>query len=274
MNDPSAGFLISSIAWQGIRHSEAIAAVRAAGFGGVEILCKPGHFDYDNDAQVREVRAALGDWPDADVTFHAPFYEVDLSSTDLHVREHAFRETMQALEVASLLRAGSITVHVRSREQMGHWNDANLVAFQRSLGQLIPAASERSVTLAVENFPPPCFTSDGEDLLRLIEPFPAVGVCIDIGHAHLGGRLIELARLVSPRAFVAHLHDNSGIRGDEHLIPGEGTIPWRELVEALQTCGFRGERVMEVQAVGTLGETLGNVKHAILATGLSALQKT
>jgi sugar phosphate isomerase/epimerase len=263
----NSAFLLSSIAWLGVRHAEAIPAVRAAGFGGVEVLCKPGHFDYDDDAQVDEVRAALDDWPDADVTFHAPFYGVDLASSDSAAREHAVRETIRALRVASSLRAGSATVHARSRDEMARWDDDNRAAFQESLGQLVSAASE--IKLAVENFPPPCFTSDPEDLLRLIEPFPSVGVCIDTGHAHLGGRLSELARLLATRAIVSHIHDNSATRGDEHLIPGEGTIPWNEFVQAMR--GFHGRPVMEVKMSGTLGETLDKVKKAMVETGLSGL---
>ena len=271
MSDPWSEFLISSVVWQGLRHSEAIAEVRAAGFGGVEILCKPGHFGCGNRTHVEDVLSALGEWPDAVVTFHAPFYGVDLASSDPEAWDHAMRETMQALEVASELRAGSMTIHVRSMEQMKDWEDANLTAVQRALGLLAPIASERNVRLAVENFPPPCFTADEADLLRLIEAYPAdvVGACIDTGHAHLGGRVVEIAHVLAPRAFVTHLHDNSACGRDEHLIPGQGTIPWKELIQSLR--GFRGQPVMEVLMVGTLGETLANVKKAIVETGLSGL---
>lgn len=307
MNDPWAEFLISSAAWQGLRHSEAIAAVREAGFAGVEILCKPGHFEYDNANHVDEVQAALGDWPDAIVTFHAPFYGVDLSSSDPEAWNHAMRETMRALEVASSIKAETMTVHVHSsevvhewisanldaiqralevessinaetmtahglsREETGCWSPANLTAFRRALGQLAQASEEAHITLAVENFPPPFFTSDEEELLRLLDEFPEhlVGACIDTGHAHLGDRLVELARLLAPRTFVAHLHDNFARAKDEHLIPGRGTIPWTEFVDAMR--GFRGRPVMEVVMVGTLGETLAKVKTAIVDTGLSQI---
>ena len=72
MKHPCEGFLISSIAWQGIQHSKAISEVGEAGFGGVEILCKPGHFDCENRMHVNEVQSALANWPDATVTLHAP----------------------------------------------------------------------------------------------------------------------------------------------------------------------------------------------------------
>lgn len=265
-------FLISSVAWQGLRHSEAIAEVRAAGFGGVEILCKPGHFEPGNRAHMDDVLSALAEWPDALVTFHAPFYMVDPAASDPDAWDWSMGEMMLALEAASRLRARSMTVHVRSRETAKTWDDANLDAVRRSLDRLAPVAAERNMTLAVENLPPPCFTSEAADLLRLIEEYPAgvVGACIDMGHAHLAERAAEIARMLASRAFVSHLHDNIGAgHGDKHMIPGGGTIPWAGVVEAMRE--FRGQPVMEVVMTGTLGETLANVERAIVETGLTRL---
>ncbi|MCX6377795.1 MAG: sugar phosphate isomerase/epimerase, partial [Armatimonadetes bacterium] len=273
VNDPRAGFLISSIAWQGVPHREAISEVREAGFGGVEILCKPGHFESDNPAHVRDVQLALDEWSDAVVTFHAPFHNTDLSSSDPDSWDCAVQEMMQALEVASLLRAENVTLHVRSKAEVTRWSADNLVALQRALNRLMHGAAERNMTLAVENLHPLGFTGKKEDFLRLFEAFPAhlVGACIDTGHAHLGGNLVELAQVLAARAFVAHLHDNSALGRDEHLIPGEGTIPWTELIDVLRTRGFSGRLVLEVLSVGTLGETLENLKKAIVETGLYKL---
>lgn len=273
MNDPWAGFLISSVAWQQVPHAKAISDVRAAGFGGVEILCKPGHFECDNRAHVEDVQAALEQWPDAIVTFHAPFYDVDMASSDPNMWDHAMQDALQALRVASMLRAGNMTLHVRSNPEMRNWGADNLAALHRSLDRLMPAAAQRNMTLAVENYPPGCFTADAEDIRRLLDAYPAdlVGACIDAGHAHLGGNLIELAGLLAPRAFVAHIHDNHARGKDEHLVPGQGTIPWKQVVETLRTHGFGGWLVMEVVAVDRLGETLNSLKQAIVQTGISEL---
>lgn len=272
MNDPWAGFLISSVAWQGVPHREAISGVREAGFGGVEILCKPGHFEHDNLDHVREVQGALAEWPGADVTFHAPYYHVDLSSSDSGVREHHLRQVLDAMEVASSFRARNVTVHVRGMPNMRCWAAENRPALERSLIRLTNAVARLHMTLSVENLPPPCFTCDKRDLLSVIEGFPTdrVGACIDTGHAHLGGNLLELAQALAPRAFVIHLHDNSAREKDEHLIPGKGTIPWSHVVEALRT-SFGGRLVMEVVMDGNLNNTLTEVKKAIIETGLSEL---
>lgn len=256
MNEPWAGFLISSAAWQGVPHSLAIARVREAGFGGVEILCKPGHFECDNPEHIREVRRALDDWPEAIVTFHAPFYDLDLASSDSAAQDYALR----AMEVGSRLGADIMTVHTRSIKEMGNWDADAFDAFRRNLSLL----TEGNMRIAVENLPPPHYTCHEDDLLRLLDGFPDVGFCVDTGHAHLGGRSVEVARALAPRSFVAHLHDNHG-DGDKHLLPGQGTIPWKEVVEALGS--FRGRLVIESVYI----EDFDILKKGIVETGLCKL---
>lgn len=250
MNEPWAGFLISSAGWQGVPHSQAIAGVREAGFGGVEILCKPGHFECANEDHIREVESALDDWPDAVVTFHAPFWDLDLASGD---SDYA----LQALEVGARLKAETMTVHTRSVGEMGNWGEDSFTAFRRNLTLL----AGRNMGIAVENLPPPCFTSREDELLCLLDGFPDVGACIDTGHAHLGGRTVEVAQALAERAFIAHLHDNT-MNDDKHLMPGQGTIPWGEVSAALK--GFRGRLVIETVRI----ESLDELKKAIMETGL------
>lgn len=276
VSNPLAGFLVGSAGWQGTPHVEAIAAVRAASFGGVEILCKPGHFEHDNQAHVEEVRNALTEWPDAMVTFHAPFHTADIGTTDPEVWESDVAHVAQSLRVASTLRAESATLHARGRGEAKSWGSDNLAAFQRALGVLTPVAAECNMTLAVENLPPLRFTSEAEDLLQLLDGYPPdlIGVCFDTGHAHSMGKLIHIAGVLAPRAFVMHIHDNHAEGKDEHLVPGQGTIPWGELIEALQSRGFRGRYVLEVVAKENLPLVLECISNGIAQTGLSAMTRS
>ena len=74
-----------------------------------------------------------------------------------------------------------------------------------------------------------------------------VGICLDIGHAHIAAGLAGcgVAELVEPvldRVILFHVHDNFGaddrrsragahepVRLDLHLPPGSGTVPWSEI---------------------------------------------
>ena len=55
---------------------------------------------------------------------------------------------------------------------------------------------------------------------------PNVGVCLDLGHAHITVGMAEAVATLGDRIGSVHVHDNHGLK-DEHLWPGDGTIDWR-----------------------------------------------
>ena len=52
-----------------------------------------------------------------------------------------------------------------------------------------------------------------------------VGVCLDLGHAHVTVGVAEAIGTLGARIASVHVHDNHGVK-DEHLWPGDGTIDW------------------------------------------------
>ena len=42
-----------------------------------------------------------------------------------------------------------------------------------------------------------------------------------------------------------HIQDNHGTYRDEHLMPGDGDIDWKEFLDTLHTIGYKGEMVLE-----------------------------
>ena len=52
-----------------------------------------------------------------------------------------------------------------------------------------------------------------------------VGICLDFGHAHLDGDVVDAIETVSEHLIATHVHDNRG-RADDHLLPFDGTIDW------------------------------------------------
>ncbi len=68
--------------------------------------------------------------------------------------------------------------------------------------------------------------------------------CLDSGHTNVaagGGYLPvdEFARYFGDRIKMLHLHDNNGFT-DQHLFPGQGTINWPNLFDALDEIGYDG----------------------------------
>ena len=81
---------------------------------------------------------------------------------------------------------------------------------------------------------------------EVIAPFPReeVGVLVDVGHCWRRRDPIWAIREAGERLFGVHVHDNH--RGeDEHLVPGEGTIDWIGVVQALRDVGYQGVFMLE-----------------------------
>ena len=97
---------------------------------------------------------------------------------------------------------------------------------------------------------------------------PAVGVCLDVGHAFLaapywhGATFLDGVRTVAPWVRHVHLHDNFGRlddlsdgledrlifgEADNHLPPGWGDIPLREAAAILKGAGYEGWYLVEIR---------------------------
>ena len=72
-------------------------------------------------------------------------------------------------------------------------------------------------------------------------------VTLDLSHAGIAGQdPLAMAHALGPRLAHIHLTDSTGSNRDEHLAPGRGNQPCRELLAALPELGFSGSIAVEV----------------------------
>jgi sugar phosphate isomerase/epimerase len=90
---------------------------------------------------------------------------------------------------------------------------------------------------------------------------PDVGICLDFGHAHLDGDLMDTIDVVSEHLAAVHVHDNRG-RADDHLVPFEGTIDWPSALTGIQKVGYDGPLMLEIDGRGAAKETLARAARA------------
>jgi sugar phosphate isomerase/epimerase len=156
--------------------------------------------------------------------------------------------------------AGSrLLVYHGARVPIGHPAvRARLIDEEHSLRRHVRRAGRLGIRIAIENLAPvyPGIEHVSHDpgavaaLARRLDS-DDVGVCLDIGHAHIaaGYAGCELAELVEPvleQVIVFHVHDNFGarphapraggiepVRLDLHLAPGAGSVPWGALAPLL-----------------------------------------
>lgn len=125
-----------------------------------------------------------------------------------------------------------------------------------TLDALLPCAETLGIVIALENALPGNLGDDPAAIMQVVRDYdsPAVGVCLDTGHAHCCGCLDGAIEAMSPRAVTVHVHDNDG-RSDLHLAPGGGTIPWPEVAPKLRRMPLL--RHIETEAFNSEGWTYG-----------------
>lgn len=133
---------------------------------------------------------------------------------------------------------------------------------RRSIDELQRIASPLGARLAVEVIPNEL--SRVGSLVHFIEEdleAAEAGVCLDFGHAHVDGDLIDAIEIVSGHLVSVHVHDNRG-RSDEHLVPFDGTIDWPAAMTALQKIGYDRTMMFEIGAHGPAKGTLERLQRA------------
>jgi len=231
---------------------DCLEPIRAAGFGKIEVASSPTHLDYHDRAACAAAAARIRELGLEVHSFHAPFADrIDISALDAGQRDSAVREICRAAEAAATLGAGLFVLHpgpettgVPREERLDRMDCA-----AEALDRIARRAEELGVRLALENMLPHLFAGHVRDLLWLLGALAStdVGICLDTGHAFLSRDLRHVAHKLSGHLWMVHASDNRGER-DDHLPPGEGAIPWPELLRQLADVHFSGSFILELGA--------------------------
>lgn len=250
-----------------------ITRVRDAGFPLLELFATRTHLDYHDPRALDTLRGWLAA-DGVDVwSVHLPITEgihdgvwgqaLSNASTETAIRELALSETTTAIAAAGALGANVVVLHLGVPEEharAGTDNDESAAA--RILDPIVDACSEARVRLAVEVIPNRLSTASAvaswldRDMLAR-----RAGACLDVGHAHMTGGVVDAIETLGGTIITTHLHDNRGT-SDEHLLPFKGTINWPAVLQALVKTGYDGPLMFELPDHGDVAATLAAAADA------------
>ncbi len=204
------------------------------GYDGVEVMVGVDAASSDLDA----LRRLRDEFSVPILAVHAPC----LLITQRVWGTEPWGKLMRAREVAEALDARTVVVHPPFRWQREYGR-----GFVAGLARM---ADETEVHFAVENmFPWRARTREvaayapGWDVR--LEDYRHT--TLDLSHTAVAGvDALEMAIDLGDRLDHVHLADGSGSARDEHLLPGRGTQPCREVLTLLAARGFSGTVVVEV----------------------------
>lgn len=253
----------TSLAKQYFGSGEGYKKIAEAGFAGVDYseTCsayRPSDgiyaaSDYEFDAYftresehlsaaglyVNQTHAPFPTWPDAREG-------VDREDEYRFMKE-AIKKAMRATKI---LGGRYIIIHCAMRTGWTKDDNPGLTRKwnRRLFSELLPAARDNGVIIALENMPcagiPTAFPEQLIDYIDMMND-PVFTACLDTGHANITG--VDpgaYVRALGRRLSTLHIHDNDGKR-DLHTCPYMGSINWESFFAALKETGYKGTLSLE-----------------------------
>jgi sugar phosphate isomerase/epimerase len=228
--------------------SEALQAIARAGYTGVEVLAdKPHWYPETFDKGVAEriggeleglrlavsnvnANCTFGYWKDAPPE---PFFEPSLISPQPELRADRIRMIQNTLQFAKVIGAENISI-TSGKALPTVPPDAAMKQLRESLAPVLETAEKLKIRVGIE-CEPLLFIEWATELRELIDKLGSrmLGANLDIGHSVVLGEDIPSAlKTLDGRIWNCHIEDLPG-RKHYHLIPGQGTMDWSRLKDAL-----------------------------------------
>jgi sugar phosphate isomerase/epimerase len=231
----------------------------AGGAQGIEVFATRQHFDYSSRPHVQEI----ADWFAASAVqpwaLHAPIFAdtengrggapaVNVIHAEKARRIDAMDEIKRALESAEIIPFRHMVLHLGERGDT--WSPRALEHSITGVEHLRAFARPLGVQILLENLEVN-EVARPRNLLEILQigHFDDIGVCLDLGHAHMTGGVEDAIGILGERIRSCHVHDNLSDR-DSHLWPGEGSIVWGPAITALNGLTKPPAAVLELGSAG------------------------
>jgi sugar phosphate isomerase/epimerase len=237
-------------------HPGLLELAARSGAQAVELFAARQHFDYSSREHVAELAGWFRSNPVEAWSMHAPLYpdremgrsgapSLNLLHPEKSRRIAAMDEIKRALETADSIPFRKLIVHLGERDD--EWSPRTIEYALTALEHLGAFAHPLGVRPLVENL-----TGDPTTPPHLIEilaigHLDSIGVCLDLGHAHMTVGVAQAIGTFGARIVQVHAHDNH-CQKDEHLWPGDGTIDWPAAAAALNALATPPAVVLELSS--------------------------
>jgi sugar phosphate isomerase/epimerase len=178
-----------------------------------------------------------------------------LSMTRSQTRR-AIEDVVEAIELARRLQTDTILIVTGDVGSFHRTVDQARDLVVSALRELAPVAGAAGVRLAVEpiheRYPGYTFLHSIPDALEVIEAIgsPHVGLFFDTDHLWESKDLLRAIERAGPVIYGVHINDMPALPGpgiDRRLL-GEGVIPLREILSAIEATGYRGYYDVEIMS--------------------------
>ena len=188
---------------------------------------------------------------------HGPFFGLDLGNQETVFQNLISERLLIALNICEQLSADYMVIHSPfndwmnlNKRQYPHVQSSTISAMGDILEAPLKRASDIGCTFVLEN----CHDTDPNMRLNAIQDInhPNLRLSLDTGHAFLSHSNYNAPSVIdfiaAAEGYLGHVHlqDVDGY-ADRHWLPGEGSITWPAVVDALKNCSTKPHLVIEVR---------------------------
>ncbi len=245
---------------------DCLPLIRESGFSMIEVCSSPEHLHFLDLKAVERAAERIRELGMEAYSFHAPFApEIDIASSDDAQRAASVAEIFKAAEAAALLHVHYFVLHPGPENPAPIVPEEQLPRMQHvieSLNRVARRCKELGIICVLENKLPHLLFGNTSDILWILDGLNGaeVGVCLDTGHAFLGGDMHGLVHKLSGHLRMIHAHDNNGAN-DNHFAPGDGKIDWERFLRDLIEVRFRGAFILEMAGNDDPAVTMANARR-------------
>ncbi len=246
----------SSNAYTHYSLSNSIVDISEIGYDGVEILCDIPHaFPLPlNEVKIAEIKKALMS-KNLEIsnlnaftlfgikdTYHPSWIEESLDYRKIRI-DH----TINCLKLANKLGAKNISIEPGGPIENSYNRRECLKIFKEGINNVLPIAEDEKVKILIEP-EPGLLIENSDEFLEFIKNFNSeyIGLNFDIGHFDCVNE--DPSKLVSKLSEYIHHFHLADIKDKvhNHLIPGLGSINFKEIMQSINDIGFNGFVTVEL----------------------------
>ena len=168
---------------------------------------------------------------------HFPYDEINSIWKDIMEGQIFMEKIISYVEDCRKYDIPTAIIHVSSGDNPPPFNQLGLDRFKR----IIEIAERNNINIALENLRKPEYL---EFIYKNIQS-NKLFFCYDSGHENCRTPNYIFLDKYKDKLIALHLHDNDGI-DDQHLLPFDGTINWKAIMEKLKSINYRGSLAFEI----------------------------
>ncbi len=238
---------VSIYSWFGflIPMEERFKLIKEAGFDGVLLWWSDEYAEVDGDKSLHPDLARRNGLFIENI--HTPIYRNNCLWEDGINGDEIKNNLLSCIDDCKRFEIPTAVVHITSGSNPPPCNKIGL----DRINYLVEAAERNNVKLALENLRRPEYLGFVFSNIQSEK----LGFCYDSGHEYCFTKGTDLLAEYGARLMALHLHDNDGTE-DQHLIPCEGLIDWKVVLEKLCKAKYPGPFALEV--IGESSKNIGN----------------